>query len=96
MKRQDIMALLKDHREEIHEMGVSSLRLFGSSARDEATETSDIDLLVEFSRPVGLFYFAGLRRRLSTILGHPVDLVTKNALREEMREEILMEAIDAA
>ncbi len=76
-------------------MGIESLALFGSVARDEAADTSDVDLLVEFNRQVGLFHFARVRRSLSELLRCPVDLVTPAALREEMRGEILQEAVHA-
>lgn len=95
MKRQDVLDTLCTHRAALREMGIESLALFGSVARDEGTDTSDVDLLVEFSRPVGLFHVAHVRRRLSELLGCPVDLTTPGALRKEMRDEILQEAIYA-
>ena len=56
MQRDDVLKILVDHRDELRQQfGVKSLALFGSVARDEATETSDVDLLVAFARPVGLF-----------------------------------------
>jgi len=56
MQRDDVLKVLTDHRQEVQQQfGVKSLRLFGSVARDEATETSDVDVLVTFARPVGLF-----------------------------------------
>jgi len=96
MKRQEVLDRLAAHRAELQQMGIESLALFGSVARDEATDASDVDLLVEFSRPTGLFHFAHVRRCLSEILDCPVDLVTSGALREEMRGRILREAIRAA
>lgn len=96
MNRQEVLDKIAAHREEIHGMGIASLALFGSVARDESTDTRDIDLLVEFNRPVGLFHFSRVRKRLSEILQCPVDLVTRKALREEMRDRILREAIHAA
>lgn len=96
MKCKEILDTIAAHREELHELGIGSLAVFGSVARDEATDSSDIDLLVEFSRPVGLFHFARVRRRLSEMLGAPVDLVTLKALREDMKDQILREAIRAA
>lgn len=95
INRQDVLKRLAGHRPELQKMGIESLALFGSVAREESTSASDIDLLVEFNRPVGLFYFARVRRRLSEIVGRPVDLVTRAALRKEMRDEILQEAINA-
>jgi hypothetical protein len=67
-------------------------------ARGEATETSDIDVLVEFEegRQVGLFEFVRLQRYLSELLGRPVDLATPEALRQDMRAQILKEAVRAA
>ncbi len=95
MKRQEIQDKLAAHREEIEALGICSLSVFGSVARNEATETSDVDLLVEFERPVGLFHFANVRRELAEFLGCPVDLATVSALREEMRKEILEETVSA-
>ncbi|MEW6235732.1 MAG: nucleotidyltransferase family protein [Candidatus Omnitrophota bacterium] len=96
MQRQAVIDVLKTHRAELCEQGVKSLALFGSAARNEFLPGSDIDLLVEFNRPIGMFHFLRIRRRLSEILGCEVDLVTRPALREEMREEILREAVDVA
>jgi len=75
---------------------VESLSLVGSVARDEATAGSDVDVLVDFDRPVGLFTFVGLQMRLSELLGVRVDLVTREAIRPEWREQILGEAVHAA
>jgi len=56
MQRQEVLKILADHRDAMRQQfGVKSLALFGSVARDEATETSDVDLLVAFAHPVGLF-----------------------------------------
>ena len=97
MKKEEILKLLTSHREEMSEFGVKSLSVFGSVARGEAVIESDIDLLVEFEPkvPVGLFAFARLRRRLSELLGKEVDLVTPDAIRPEMREEIMRESLRA-
>jgi uncharacterized protein len=70
--------------------------VFGSVARDEARTDSDVDVLVEFSRPTGLIGFNRIQIRLEQILGTRVDLTTRAALRESMRDEILREAIRAA
>ena len=64
MRRQDVIDKLAAHRPELHQLGIESLALFGSVARDEASECSDIDLLVTFNREIGLFHFARVRRRL--------------------------------
>ena len=95
MKRAEILSILNQHRNEIEEFGVKSLALFGSAAREEAREDSDVDILVEFSRSVGLFEFVRLERFLEGLLGRPVDLATPDALRPEMREQVLKEAVYA-
>jgi uncharacterized protein len=88
-----ISSLLKRHRTDLRERGVKSLSVFGSVARGEATPESDIDLLVEFNRPVGLFDFIRLKMYLEDLTGTRVDLVTPDALRPAMRADILREAV---
>lgn len=73
-----------------------SLELFGSVARGEARADSDVDLLVEFERPIGLFHFFRVQHRLEEILGARVDLVMRDAVRPQLRERIFAEAIRAA
>jgi uncharacterized protein len=73
---------------------VSSLALFGSLARDEATEKSDVDLLVTFKRPAGYFALIALQQYLESILERNVDIVTPGGLKPGMRERVLAEAID--
>lgn len=72
---------------------VKNIGVFGSAARGEATPTSDIDILVEFSEPIGFFQFIRLEEYLSDILGKEVDLVSKKALKPAIKDEILGEAI---
>lgn len=88
-----ILDLLREHRVEFEAFNVKSLMLFGSVARDEALPGSDVDLLVEFERPVGLFEFIGLKQYLENLLGSDVDLGTPNSLRKNLKEEVLREAI---
>jgi hypothetical protein len=95
-KREEILTILADRRELLEEHGVSSISLFGSFARGEATDNSDVDLLVEFSRPIGLFEFVALKRALERVLGRSVDLATRASLRPQLRERILKEAVRAA
>jgi uncharacterized protein len=98
MTRQHILSLLASHRGELHDRGVRRLSLFGSFARDEANDGSDVDLLVEFEpgRPVGLFAFIRLQDYLADLLHRRVDLATPEALRDEFRADIMREAIHAA
>ena len=62
------------------ETNIAMLGVFGSVARGEDNATSDIDLLVRFKKPVGLFELIGIEERLETILGRPVDLATAAGL----------------
>ena len=96
MKRDQILVLLKRHRRQLKKYGIHSLSIFGSVARDQALPNSDIDILVDFEKPVGLFEYARLKLYLESVLGREVDLVTPEALRKELREDILREAIRAA
>lgn len=72
-----------------------SLDLFGSFARGDAGPDSDVDLLVEFDKPVGLFHFFRVQHRLEAILGRRVDLVMKDAIQRQLRTRILAEAVSA-
>ncbi len=63
--------------------------LFGSFARGEADETSDIDLLVRFSKPIGLFGFAGVEQELEESLGRKVDLATDKMIGKYIRESVM-------
>jgi hypothetical protein len=72
---------------------VAELGLFGSSARDAATPDSDIDILVAFDGPATSERFFGVQFYLEDLLGKPVDLVTRKALRAEFRTRIEREAI---
>lgn len=72
---------------------VKDLGVFGSVAKGQNTEESDIDLLVEFSEPIGFFKFVELERYLSTILKKDVDLISKKALRPVIKDNILSEVI---
>ena len=72
---------------------VESLGVFGSVARGDNTETSDIDVLVQFSEPIGMFKFIQLEDRLSQLFGKKVDLVTNKALKEVLKDEILQEVL---
>jgi predicted nucleotidyltransferase len=94
MNREDVSTLLKQNSAALDEFGVKSLALFGSAARGEAGPESDIDILVEFAQPVGLFAFVRLKHLLEQVLGCSVDLVTEDALRASMRDSILDEAVD--
>jgi uncharacterized protein len=92
--RQDILLSLKLLKAEVtKEFSVKNIGVFGSVARDEQTDQSYIDLLVEFSRPVGFITFMRLENFLSERLGKKVDLVTPDALKPVIRDDVLTEVI---
>jgi hypothetical protein len=98
MTRTEVFKTLADQREKLKDFSVKSLSVFGSVARDQALEHSDVDVLVEFEEgaPIGLFAFIRLKLFLEDLLGREVDLATRESLRVELRERILREAIHAA
>ena len=67
---------------------VKTIGLFGSAARGEATEQSDVDMLVEFSRRKSLLDLVALERKISELFGKKVDLLTEAALSPYLREQI--------
>ena len=97
LNRQDVLDRIAAHRDELKAMGVASLSLFGSLVRGEASEMSDVDLLVEFDRPIGLFHLLEVQYRLEDILGaRRVDLVPRSSVHPALAETIFAEAIRAA
>ena len=98
MKRQQIITILKNQKDLLERYSIDQIYLFGSSARDEATETSDVDLIVEFdpNARIGLFRFSRLSRELSQILECNVDLTKPDALHKELKADILKEAVHVA
>jgi uncharacterized protein len=93
MNRDEVLFILRNHQEELKNLGVISLELFGSVARDQALSNSDVDCLAEFSRPFGLLQFSKVQRYLEKILNCSVDLGTRNMLKENIRDRILSEVI---
>jgi hypothetical protein len=94
MKQEDVLQVLKQKDAELTKrFGVESLSLFGSVARNEATQTSDVDLLVEFNRPVGYFGLFALQDYLEKLLGCSVDLGTPDSLKPYIKERIVGELI---
>lgn len=89
-----LIACLREAKTELRDrFGVREISLFGSRVRGEDRPTSDLDLLVEFERVPGLLRFLELEEYLSQLLGIQVDLVRKASVREELRAEILGEAV---
>jgi hypothetical protein len=93
MKRNDILQVLAAHRQTIAEFGVRSLAVFGSVARDEARPDSDVDVLVEFEGRATFDQYMDLKFFLEDLLGHPVDLVTRKALKPRLKPYVEKEAL---
>lgn len=90
----EIESRLREHRDDLErDYGVTGIGVFGSFVRGEATTDSDIDILVEFNRPIGFFKFLDLEEQLSEWLGAKVDLVTKAALKPHIGRNILDEVV---
>lgn len=87
-----IIRIIAESREQLRsEFGVIGIGIFGSVVRGEQGAGSDIDILVEFERPIGFVRFMRLEKRLAELVGMPVDLVTKKALKPHIGKRILQE-----
>jgi len=91
---EEIKEIISTHRNTLTERyHVKAIGVFGSYVRGEHTRESDIDILVEFTQPVGLFEFAGLEEYLNDLLGLKVDLVLKEGIKPALKDYILSEEI---
>ena len=91
--RDDILKILERNRETLKRYGVRRLGLFGSGARAEASETSDLDFIVEFETD-SFDVYMDLKEFLEQLFGRRVDLVLADAIKARLRPRILAEAID--
>ncbi len=90
----EIEAALKKEMPVLRErFKVEEIGIFGSFVRGEQKETSDIDILVGFSEPIGLIKYVSLENYLSDVLGAKVDLVAKTGLRKRIEQEVLKEVV---
>jgi predicted nucleotidyltransferase len=89
MKQVEVLGLVQDHREELQRLGVKSLDIFGSVARDQATPQSDVDILVQLDDSIGFFEFFQIKHYLEDLLECPVDLGTLDALKEHLKQPVL-------
>ncbi len=89
ISKKDILSKLKELKPMLYkEYSVKKIGLFGSFSDETFNENSDIDILVELERPIGWKYFS-LELYLEKIFNRKIDLVTKNALKEQIKEVIL-------
>ena len=94
VKRDDILLLLSRHRVALAQrFGAQQLALFGSAARDELRDDSDVDVLVDFSGPASYDAYFGLKDCLESLLGRRVDLVTRKGLKPRARLRVEQDLI---
>ncbi len=90
----DAIEILRTNKRDLQErFGLKTIGVFGSFARGEQRKRSDVDILVEFRKSVGLFEFIDVQMYLEKLLGRKVDLVTKRALKPYIKDRILKEVI---
>ena len=91
----NIITAIKNSKPDLRELYcVKTIGVFGSYIRGEQTKGSDLDILVEFEKPVSLFRFMDLEEHLEKMLGKKVDLVSKKALKPRIGKHILQEVIN--
>ncbi|MBX2805855.1 MAG: nucleotidyltransferase family protein [Hyphomicrobiales bacterium] len=93
MKREAAIQAIRPHMSDLQTMGVVSLQIFGATARDEASDTSDIDVLATFGRPPSICLFMDVKFRLERALGRRVDLMTPDDLQPQIRSKVENEAV---
>ena len=88
----EIISTLQNIKEKLKiKYGVSEIGIFGSYVKNKQDKTSDIDILVEFEKPIDLLTYVNLKNYLSELLNTNVDLVMKKALKSRIGERILKE-----
>ena len=94
MNRDETLTLLREHKPVLAErFGVTGLALFGSFARNQAADTSDVDILVTFDGPATSRAYFGVQFYIEDLVGRRVDLTTDRALRPELRPYVEREAL---
>src|ERR1035437_5606339 len=93
----DVLQTLRDHENELKQLGASHAAVFGSVARGEAKPSSDIDVLVDLdpAMPMGVFQYARLKLYINEILDGAGDVVNRKTLKPLLRDHILNDAVDA-
>lgn len=94
MTRDQAIAKLREHQAELQRLGVHHLYIFGSAARNEARDDSDIDLFFDYPRGTfGLFELMDVKDAAARILGCPTDIMTRDSLHERLRAQIEATAV---
>jgi predicted nucleotidyltransferase len=95
MYRDDILRTLKTHEDELRQMGVDHIALFGSCARQEERPESEIDILIDLNtkNPLDLFAYAGLKNHITSLFDRSVDVVDRAALKKRLKGVVEKEAV---
>lgn len=96
MSRRSVITLIRKHRAQLEKLGVKSLSLFGSVAREEETKNSDVDILVEFNGLATFDRYMDTKFYLEDLLGCKVDLVTPKAIKPRMKPYIMQDLVHVA
>ena len=91
-----LKSIIEAHRDELRELGVRRVRVFGSVARGEATASSDVDLIVDTAAGTSLFGWGDIHNHLSDWLGLKVDIVEPESVRGRMASEVWSDVRDVA
>jgi len=92
---EEIKRKLREHKPDLKEKyNVKKIGIFGSYVHGDQAESSDIDLLVEFSEPIG-WEIVDLKEELETLLDRPIDIVTKDALKPRLKTQIMEDVVYA-
>jgi len=94
MKRDEAISRLKQHEADLKRLGVEHLYMFGSTARGEAKDDSDVDLFFDHEKgKLGLYELMDVKERAASILGHKTDIMTRNSLHPRLRARIEKSAV---
>ena len=94
MNRDEAITRLKQHEADLRKLGVEGLYLFGSTARGEASETSDVDLFFDYQKgKLGLFELMDVKEYAAGILGRKTDIMTRDSLHKMLRPQIEASAV---
>ena len=89
MKRDEAISRLKQHETDLKRLGVEHLYMFGSTARGEANEDSDVDLFFDYEKgKLGLFELMDVKEYAASILGRKADIMTRDSLHKTLRQQI--------
>lgn len=92
--REGILKTISEHRDELQRLGVRRLGMFGSAVRDDLSESSDLDFLVEFDAK-SFDRYMELKFLLEDLFGRSVDLVLSDALKPRLKDQILKDVVHA-